>query len=1259
VTQTRRRSPLAPYVPTIAAEWDLTHPDKRWIDLEATTCLLDISGFTTVSERLSRLGPIGAEQLTDFLDHVFSHLLAVAYEKGGTLLKFGGDALLLAFVPEDHPRLAAEAAVGMRAALAKARSATNLGNVALRASMGLHTGSLRLIRTDGQHRELLVVGPDVSTTLELQRLASAGEILVSEATAARLPARATTSIGDGAFRLRTRRVIPGGPGRHGTKDVPADALEAWVPTRLRTRLQERAGESEHRGATVAFVKFTGVDGLLASVDGDVACDRLSHLVDVVQAAADEEGVTLLGTDVDGDGGKLILVAGVPQTQEDDEGRVLRAARAIAESDVGLPVHIGVNRGGVFAGDVGAPFRRTFTIIGDTVNVAARLTGVAEAGGVVATGPTLERSRTVFEAHELGQLVVKGRRDPVASWAVGVATGARHRTRGTLPFLGREDELRALRGGLADAVRGTGSTVEVLGERGAGKTRLVTELVEHVAPSVSVLRLQGESFSSSLPYLPFRGAVRELLDVTATDHDEAGRQLADTVRTTAPELAAFAPLLAPVVEAYLAPTPETEALAERFIGARTADLLGSLLSLRRPGPMLVIVEDAHWFDAASGELVAGLSGRTSEHPWLVCITRRPLASGYVPGDVGWRIALGPLTDDVVGRLVDAATAAMPLRPQHRDSIVTKAAGNVLFVEELCRLVGEGSPDQLPDSLDAIAMHEIDGLDANARRIVLVASVLGQSVDATLVRTLCGEARFDAGVVELGDVLREDGTGRLRFRHALLQEAAYASLPFRERLNLHRRAGVALESAPVGATDRSAMLSAHFSAAQDWERTWRYGRLAADDARAVHAPGEVLTHLERAAVAGSHLPTVSAGVVAAVLEDVGDTATVVGDYDRADDAYRRAATAWRADPVARARLAERRAYLRSEYQGRLDAALRQVLTGTRLLDDAAGSRAGATKVRASLLAREADVRTRQGKLDDAVDLARNAAEAAEEAQDDRTLALALSLLDQALAEAGRPDEAVHLPRALELYERLGAKDLAAMTLGNLGSVAYWRWAWDEAAERYAGSAAAALEAGDLATAAVAEVNLGEVRVDQGRADEATALLTPALRTLTAIGYVAAAGAAKVHLGRALCMTGDPTRGVELLREVIEQFDAVGYAFPALDARSKLCEVLVLRGELDPARKELEAAHQAERTLNTSAFSALLDRVEAVYEFASGKKEQSAARLKAAVERARELGARYDLCVLLGLAARLGRHDDEEAAQLARELGVISVPSLVGLL
>src|SRR5258708_9374477 len=179
---------LAAYIPRIAAEWERESPGVRWRELDATCCFVDISGFTALSERLARRGRIGAEELTEVLNHVFSRMLGVAYEKGGSLLKFGGDALLLAFDADDDAVLAAQAAVAMRAALREARSfPTSVGRLNLRMSVGLHSGAFDFFRVGATHHELLVAGPAATSTTRMEQTADAGEIVISAATAERLP----------------------------------------------------------------------------------------------------------------------------------------------------------------------------------------------------------------------------------------------------------------------------------------------------------------------------------------------------------------------------------------------------------------------------------------------------------------------------------------------------------------------------------------------------------------------------------------------------------------------------------------------------------------------------------------------------------------------------------------------------------------------------------------------------------------------------------------------------------------------------------------------------------------------------------------------------------------------------------------------------------------------------------------------------------------------------------------------------------------
>src|SRR5207248_11716500 len=185
------------------------------------------------------------------------------------------------------------------------------------------------------------------------------------------------------------------------------------------------------------------DGILERDGAALLAAQIHEVVRVVQQAADEHEVTLLGTDIDHDGGKLILVAGVPRRLGDDEERMLTALRRIRDTALPIPLRIGAHTGPVFAGAVGPAYRRTFTVMGDTVNLAARVMSKAAPGQVLVTPDVLERSHLTFETEALTPFTVKGKKRPVTAFALGAPKRAPRRRSNLLPLVGRADALAGL------------------------------------------------------------------------------------------------------------------------------------------------------------------------------------------------------------------------------------------------------------------------------------------------------------------------------------------------------------------------------------------------------------------------------------------------------------------------------------------------------------------------------------------------------------------------------------------------------------------------------------------------------------------------------------------------------------------------------------------------------------------------------------------------------------------------------------------------
>ncbi len=555
-----------PYLARILQQHLIDDPEGRCWTAEGTAVFADISGFTQLSEQLARKGGReGAEQITDTIGGSFASILKVAYEQGASLLKFGGDALLLWFQGDGHVARACAATVRMRRALDDVGRIDLPGaKVTLQMSQGVHTGCFHFFAVGTSHLEMLPTGPAWTRTVAMEHAAEAGEILVSAETAALLPNdHVGDSRGSGALLLREpsglQATIPYIP----RPNSPPELTLRCLSPAIRAHVAGGGGASEHRPVTIAFIRFEGTDALIEQSGPAAAAEALHQLVSVVEAATEELDVTFLGSDVDHDGGKLILTAGAPKATGDSEEHMLLALRKIAESRFSLPIRIGVHRGSVFAGDIGPPYRRTYTVMGDAVNLAARVMAKAEPGQIYATGDVLERSNTLFDTTQLEPFNVKGKSEPIQAWAVGRAQGSRTRqvTLQRLPLTGRNTELGVIRKAFTSARSGAGRLIEIVGDAGIGKTRLLEALRDAVA-GFQKLHATCEAYTSSIPYVVWRELLREMYEFGRDTPDTVVEErLRAEVAAKAPDLAPWLPLLAAVFDVEIVATPEVLELAE--------------------------------------------------------------------------------------------------------------------------------------------------------------------------------------------------------------------------------------------------------------------------------------------------------------------------------------------------------------------------------------------------------------------------------------------------------------------------------------------------------------------------------------------------------------------------------------------------------------------------------------------------------------------------------------------------------------------------
>ncbi|MDH5333118.1 MAG: AAA family ATPase, partial [Thermoleophilia bacterium] len=650
---TRVTSPLQPYLPRLVLAWQEVDPEARFWEVEGSMVFVDVSGFTKMSERLARQGRVGAEEVSDVIDKTFSALLAEAYRNGGSLVKFGGDALLLFFGGVGHALRATVAAHGMRAELRRIGTfETTAGKVTLRMSVGAHTGVFHFFLVGDSHRELVVAGPAATETVTMEGAASAGQILLSPALAAALPeANRGRVLGPGVLLRGTPPAVESLPADPVTTDLD---LTPFVSKGLRETVLAGDVEPEHRSVTVAFVHYGGFDELVVREGPAAAADALEALVGAAQRAVDARGVAFLATDIAPDGGKIILTAGAPTVTGADEEAMLLALRDVVTSETTLSLHVGVNTGPVFAGTIGPSYRRTYTVMGDPVNLAARLMAKAGHGEVVATPQVVDGSRTLFETRELEPFLVKGKKQPIQAFVVGRARGSRASiAEAGLPLVGRDEELAVLTGAWERAAGGEGTVVELSGEPGMGKSRLLDELLGHVGDA-ALLRGECRLYQAATPYFPFRALLRQAFGLEGLDDDESVAALERLVDERSPALAPWLSLIATPLDLEIEPSAEVRELDDEFRRARLEQAVEGLLAEVVTEPTVVLVEDTHWMDEPSRDLLARLTSSVRGRPWLVLLARRPGTAGFVASDEdATRIELRPLAPDAAAALIDAA------------------------------------------------------------------------------------------------------------------------------------------------------------------------------------------------------------------------------------------------------------------------------------------------------------------------------------------------------------------------------------------------------------------------------------------------------------------------------------------------------------------------------------------------------------------------------------------------------------------------------
>jgi predicted ATPase/class 3 adenylate cyclase len=700
-------------------------------------------------------------------------------------------------------------------------------------------------------------------------------------------------------------------------------------------IRQPSGQEERKIVTILFADVSGFTTLSEKLDPEEVRNLINscfeRLVPIVRKYE--------GTVVQFLGDEIMSVFGAPVAHENDPERALRvalemmAAIAVCNQDqaIELNIHVGVNSGPVVAGQVGAQERSDYLVMGDAVNVAARLAGAANSGEIYVGASTYRHAAAFFDFESLPALTLEGKEKPVEVHRLIGLKKVPEATRGIeglhAPLIGRQSELAQIQSAFHKLRSGVGTILAIVGEAGLGKSRLIADALR----STDIPWAEGRAlaYTEGMSYWMARDLLRTLLGTnTDPSPEEIEQALRSSIEKTAPEkMNEIYPYLGRFLEVPLPAETEEQikVVTAQALQTRILRAFQDYIRARAArGPLTLFWEDLHWCDPSSLRVLETLLALTKEVPLLLLLAYRPDPDFVVQlqenaravGAENFRVLeLSPLTRKESWSLMQTLLKIENMSEKMRRLILDRAEGNPFFLEELlCSLLDTGmvviengraiatraiEAMNVPETVQGVLTARIDRLDFEKKQTLQNASVIGRVFQQRVLECLYENKGVMNG--ELNDSLAElQRRGFIHpgksseereyiFKHAITHEVAYHSLLIARRKQLHGRVGEVIEALFTDRLDElSSTLGYHFEKAEAREKAIRYLRQAAERAQATFANAEALAfhlsalHQVELLLAARPDDTLRQAV-AQIEESIGDIYHLIGQQEEARTSY----------------------------------------------------------------------------------------------------------------------------------------------------------------------------------------------------------------------------------------------------------------------------------------------------------------------------------------------------------------------------------------
>jgi len=625
-------------------------------------------------------------------------------------------------------------------------------------------------------------------------------------------------------------------------------------------------EGERKLVTVFFSDVTGFTSISEKLDPEAVHQIMDGCFKILMEEIHKYEGTI--NQFTGDG--VMALFGAPLAHEDHAQRACHAALAIQKSlaDYGgmvkkkfgldFKMRIGLNSGPVVVGAIGNDLRMDYTAVGDTTNLAARMEGLAEPGGILVSDSTYRLVKKYFQFKSLGEVTIKGKQDLQAVYKLSRASDIRSRLdaskdQGFTDYIGRKEEMHDIQKAFEKARTGRGQVVGVVGEAGIGKSRFVFEMYRNTDDPCIYIESRCLQYSSSIPFLPMRESFRSYFDMREGESWEGINEklkigLDELDRDLIPSLPAFRHFLS-----LPANDNQWENLDPKEKQIKTFEAIRNFfIRLSQNKPLLLVLDDIQWIDRTSEEFISYFIEWISNSQILLLLIYRPEYNHpWASKSFYKQIGIYPLSENESTRFIHCLLSDGKISSQITKIVLRRTSGNPLFMEELIKTLIENdsiekidnkyhlnesvSGMQVPETIQGIIAGRMDRLEDNIKTTLQTASVIGRRFVFKILKTLPGLSdeikTYLLRLQSLEFIYEKNVFPELEyiFKNIITQEVAYNSLLLNRRKEIHGSIGIAIEKMYSDRLEEFyEIIAHHFSESDDYENTLKYLKLSGDKA-----------------------------------------------------------------------------------------------------------------------------------------------------------------------------------------------------------------------------------------------------------------------------------------------------------------------------------------------------------------------------------------------------------------------------------------------